>query len=93
MTKPLTARRIARLLATCKTPRLAGRACERVYNVACKSMSYTETKALLSLSSALNEHRHMLLAELGFGTSEASEHAERRTSWVMAAVRNGEGAP
>jgi hypothetical protein len=75
MHNALTAARIVRLFARLTTPAAAARASERVYRLALRS---DDTGRLLTLSNALNEHRHVLLARFLGDAKLVAEHLESR---------------
>jgi len=86
--KPLTLPRILRLLALLRTPAAASRACERVYGLSRQALSYEAQTALLSLSNALNEHRHAILCSFREDVTGQAEHTRTRDMLVRSALRS-----
>lgn len=89
---PLTLPRIARLFALCRKPATASRAAERVYNLRNNAFSWDEHEALLALSEALNEHRHVVLATFRGDIKATAEHCWNRRVAALRAVKASERA-
>jgi len=85
--RSLTPARITRLLALLRTPAAASRACERVYGLSRQALSYEAQTALLSLSNALNEHRHAILAGFRSDAKALAEHTASRDAEIRYALR------
>lgn len=84
----LSPARIACLFARITTPAAASKASHRVYQLAHQAGLRKELVArrLYDLSNALNEHRHVLLAEFRGDAKAVSEHLANRADLVRAAT-------
>lgn len=80
----LTPARLTRLFARITTPAAASKACSRVYALSQRATG-VKAIALLDLSEALNEHRHVILCEFRGDAKGASEHLANRADLVRQA--------
>jgi hypothetical protein len=69
----LSPERAHRIIRACKSPAAASRAAERVYRLSRQKSA--QAGALLALSEALHEQRHVLLATWRDDLEGAAEHA------------------